>query len=113
VLSFISLIAVISFYSVLIIGLVLSKKYAFRAGFYFFLLLFLLELSTLLLSPLFTIYSEKLHAGQLEVPFNMSIGELFAFRSYISLLIKAVAFLILVVGIHNKWKPVCEAKVNV
>lgn len=112
-LSFLSLITMILYYSVLIIGLVISKKYVFRAGFYFFLLLFLLELSTWVVSPLFTMYVEKVHTDQLEVPFNMSIGELFAFRSNISLLVRAVAFLILVVGIYNKWKPAREAKVNV
>lgn len=104
-LSLLSLITPISFFAVLIIGLVLSKKYAFRAGFYFFLILLLLELSSIVFSAWFSVYLEKLNAGELELPFNMSIGEFVALRSYIPLLIKAGAFLILVLGIHKKWAP--------
>lgn len=90
------------FLAVLVIGLILSKKHNFKAGFYFFLILiideYVLQYLRYYFIDTFVANRSQGAAGM------MTIGEIVVLVSYIPKLLEIVAFSILIVGLFRMWQ---------
>ncbi|MCQ6564119.1 hypothetical protein [Paenibacillus mendelii] len=94
----------IIFLFLLIFGLLQCRKYSFTAGFYFFLILTVHEISSYIYPPFINKYIHSLAGGNTPPPMGMNIGELVAWFSLLPRIIEVIAFSVLVVGLYRMWK---------
>lgn len=92
------------FSALLIFGLILCRKYTFTAGFYFFLILIINQISSYIYPPFFNKYIDSLVESHTPLPMSMTIGEILVWFSLLPKIIEVIAFCFLVVGLYRMWK---------
>lgn len=88
--------------ALLVIGMVLSKRNSFNAGFYFFIVMIIQQLYHFI-SPA-TYYLQAVIDGKMEPLFGLRIGELIHYLSFIPTIILIIAFVILIIGLFQVWE---------
>lgn len=92
------------FSALLIFGLILCRKYNFTAGFYFFLILIVLQILSYIYPPFINKYIDSLVESHSPPQISMTIGEIIAWLSLLPKIIEVIAFCFLVVGLYRLWK---------
>ncbi len=104
VFNFVSLAVNVIFFAILFIGLLQCRKHAFRAGFYFFLILIVHKISSYFYLPYLHKYMDSLVESNTPPPMGMTYGEFVSWFSFIPAIIDLLAFGILVTGIYKLWR---------
>jgi hypothetical protein len=99
-----SILVLVLFIGLLLAGMLLCRKYQFKAGFYFFLLLIIQHSFNSFFSPTFAQFINSYKDNRKRLPFGMSLGESVAWFSFIPKIIEIIAFSILVVGLYRLWR---------
>jgi len=92
------------FFALLIFGLIQCRKHSFTAGFYFFLILIVHQISQYIYSPFINKYIDSLLVGNTPPPMGLTIGELAAWFTLLPRIIEVIAFSFLVIGLYRMWK---------
>ncbi|WP_156739604.1 hypothetical protein [Paenibacillus oryzae] len=97
------ILVLVLFIGLLLTGMLVCRKYQFKAGFYFFLLLIIPYSFNSFFSPTFAQFINS-YMDSRSLPFGMSLGEAVAWFSFIPKMIEIIAFSILVVGLYRLWR---------
>ncbi|MDQ0164718.1 hypothetical protein [Bacillus horti] len=81
-----------------IAGVIVCWRIGFRGGFYFFLILSIVELYNSI-SPLFI--SGFIDSAANNLPHSITFGEFVAFITYVPMGIQAIAYLILIISLYK------------
>ncbi|MDQ0350330.1 hypothetical protein J2R98_000133 [Alkalibacillus filiformis] len=88
----------------LIVGLIISRKFAFTGGFYFFLLLIISELYQFIMKTGGIGIRMVDYFQEHGPPMGMTMGEFVVWTSFIPRVLELIAFTFLVVGLFKLWK---------
>jgi hypothetical protein len=94
----------------LLIGLRISRKYSFKAGVYFFVLLIIHKIYTFAATPLIGNYVDGVISGNIELSLDMTIAQLTAWISVIPKIIELAAFIFLIIGLFQLKIPLSSSK---
>lgn len=94
-LIFINVFQFVALMGLLVVGLIFSRKYLFKAGFYFFLLLIIGEVYSKFIYDFIQSFLRHVDLNSREMGLALSL---------IPQTIKVFAFLILIVGLYRTWK---------
>lgn len=92
------------FYGCLLLGLVLCRKYGFKAGFYFFLIQIAHKISIYFLGPYLNSFILTYVENSRSLPMGVTLGEAAAGLKLIDIAIEIVAFGILIAGLYKMWR---------
>ena len=94
----------IIYLALLFLGLIQCRKYAFKAGFYFFLLLIVQRLSAYIYLPILNSITNSMIKSGGPYRVGMTISGITDWFTIIPTGIQLVAFAILVVGLYKMWR---------
>ncbi|WP_188995681.1 hypothetical protein [Paenibacillus nasutitermitis] len=103
-LNMMSISLTVIYLALFLFGLIQCRKYSFIAGFYFFLILIVHQISPYVYSPFIRNYMDSLIESNTPPPFGMTLGELVAGFSLLPRIIEIIAFSFLIVGLYRMWK---------
>ncbi|XEC93723.1 hypothetical protein AB6A23_20550 [Paenibacillus tarimensis] len=100
---FVSILIMIGTIALLVTGLIISKKYSFMGGFYFFLILLINNLYSAIGARFIGNYIDSVIISN-SAPMGMTIGQFVGWLSLIPRTLEVIAISFLIVGLYRMWK---------
>ena len=95
-----------------IAGIVISKQSSFRAGVMFFSIMIVAQIHKLF-APLYVNKLIKHYESLIVITADgITIGQLLVYLSYIEPVLYTIGFLILVIGLHRRWRTSAAIRIK-